>query len=251
MNASIDADYLAPDRYDRYYGAFAEVPGWLVNELSSKGQVLELACGTGRFAIPLAEHGLAVTGLDYSEPMLRLARSKAETRQTEVDWILADMRRFDTGKQYGAILLLFNALLHLHERSDFEDCTRCVRRHLSTEGVFVLDVFVPGLEFLTRDPAKRYPAFQYTEEGTGRVVQVTQSYRYEVDTQIARTVHYEGDPEEVVGGLNLRMYFPKELDALLSYNGLRIVEKFGSWDRAAFGPDSRHQLYLCTTGQKG
>ncbi len=53
MNASIDADYLAPDRYDRYYGAYAEVPGWLVNELSSKSQVLELACGTGRFAIPL------------------------------------------------------------------------------------------------------------------------------------------------------------------------------------------------------
>ena len=93
MNASIDADYLAPDRYDRYYGAYAEVPGWLLNVLSSKGQVLELACGTGRFAIPLAEHGLAVTGLDYSEPMLRLARSKAESRQTRADWILADMRR--------------------------------------------------------------------------------------------------------------------------------------------------------------
>ena len=80
---SIDADYLAPAKYDQYYGAYATLPDWFLTELASREKVLELACGTGRIAIPLAEHGLEVTGIDYSEPMLSLARSKADGRQSE------------------------------------------------------------------------------------------------------------------------------------------------------------------------
>ena len=64
-------------------------------------------------------------------------------------------------------------------------------------------------------------------------------------------VHYRGDSDEIVGGLNLRMYFPQELDALLKYNGLRIKEKFGNWDREVFRPDSKHQLCFCTTTENG
>ncbi len=82
-------------------------------------------------------------------------------------------------------------------------------------------------------------------------MQVTETYRYEADTQIARLVHYRGDSDEIVGGLNLRMYFAKELDALLAYNGFRINEKFCDWDRGAFARGSRHQLCFCTTTENG
>ena len=79
---------------------------------------------------------------------------------------------------------------------------------------------------------------------------MTESYRYEADTQIARLLHYKGDSDDVVGGLNLRMYFPKELDALLKYNGMTIRRKFGNWDRGPFGPDSRHQICFCTAARR-
>ena len=161
--------------------------------------------------------------------MLSVARSKAERRQMQVDWILDDMRRFDIGRRYGSVLLLHNALWHLHDLSDFEACMRCVQRHLAPGGYFVLDVLVPGLEILNRDPGRRYPFSRYTDDDTGQEVQVTESYRYEADTQIARLVHYRGDSDKLVGGLNLRMYFPKELDALLQYNGFRINEKRAWW----------------------
>ena len=248
---SIDADYLAPAKYDQYYGAYATLPDWFLADLASRRRVLELACGTGRIAIPLAEHGIEVTGIDHSEPMLSLARSKAEGRQVKVDWIRDDIRCFETGRQYGSVLLLSNALWHLHDLSDFDACIRCVQRHLTPGGYFILDVFVPSLEILNRAPGRRYPFSRYTDDETGQEVQVTQSYRYEADTQIARLVHYRGDSDEVVGGLNLRMYFPQELNALLKYNGIRIKEKFGSWDRDVFGPDSRHQLCFCTTTENG
>jgi SAM-dependent methyltransferase len=248
---SIDADYLAPAKYDQYYGAYATLPDWFLTKLASREKVLELACGTGRIAIPLAEHGLEVTGIDYSEPMLSLAKSKADGRQVKINWIHDDIRRFNTGKQYGSILLLSNALWHLHDLADFEECIRCVKRHLAPGGYFILDVFVPGLKILNRDPSRRYPFSRYTDDKTGQEVQVTQSYKYEADTQIALMVHYREDSDEIVGGLNLRMYFPQELDALLKYNGMRINEKFGNWDREVFRPDSKHQLYFCTTMETG
>jgi SAM-dependent methyltransferase len=247
MNPSIDGDYLAGKRYDQYYGAYASLPDWFLTELSSRGNVLELACGTGRIAIPLAEHGIEITGIDYSEPMLSLARTKAADRRAKVDWISADIRRFDTGTKYGSILLLANALWHLHDGADFEDCIQCVQRHLAPGGLFILDVFVPSLDILNRDPSRRHPFSEYTDDDTGETVQVTESFRYEADSQISRIVHYKGDTDEVMGGLNLRMYFPRELDALLRYCGLSISEKYGDWDRSAFGPESNHQLCFCAT----
>lgn len=239
----IDPDYLNAEMYDKYYGAYARFPDWFLSEIAG-GRVLELACGTGRVAIPLAEAGFEVTGVDFSEPMLSLARRKARDRGVDVEWVLGDMRELSIDRDYSAVLLLSNALWHLHDSSDFEACMDVVRRHLSPQGTFYLDVFVPGLDFLTRDPARRYPAFAYFDD-SGELQTVTQAYRYEQDTQIARTVHYRGKTDEVVGGLNLRMYFPRELDALLAYNGLEVVEKLGSWKREQFGPTSQHQLYRC------
>ena len=82
---------------------------------------------------------------------------------------------------------------------------------------------------------------------SGERVEVTQTYRYEPNTQIARIVNYKGITDEIVGDLNLRMYFPQELDTLLEYNGMTIDEKFGGWDRAPFDARSEDQLYFCSS----
>lgn len=247
MKSHIDADYLDAERYDQFYGEYAEPDDWLVELLLQRSSVLELACGTGRIAIPLAQRGLSVTGIDYCEPMLDLAQNKVREAQVQVELAQCDFRAFDLGKKFGSILLLFNALWHVHERHDFAALMQCVRRHLQPDGLFVLDVFVPALEFLHRDPQQRYPFSSYTDPETGAQVQVTETYSYEPDTQISRLVHYKGTTDEIVGGLNLRMYFPQELDALLECNGMAIDQKFGSWDRTPFDASSNHQLYLCTS----
>jgi SAM-dependent methyltransferase len=241
----IDKDYLDAAGYDLCCGAYAKLPEWFVAELKSRGDVLELACGTGRIAIPLAQQGIAVTGLDYSKPMLDLARKKAKEKKVQIQWVPGDMRSFDLKRKFGTVLLLYNALWHLHELSDLERCLACVRRHLKPGGVFILDVFTPSFAYLTRDPNLRYPAYSYVDPQTGELVKFTESYRYEPDTQMARAVRYLGETDQVVGGVNLRMYFPRELDALLKYNGLAIQNKYGSWDREPFFTKSQHQLYFC------
>lgn len=242
---AIDLHYRRAELYDQYYGEYAEPAAWLVEEVRQRGEVLELACGTGRIAIPLAERGLAVTGIDYAPEMLVLAREKAREKGVSVEWAEGDMRSFELGRKFGSVLLLSNALWHLHEIADFAACMRCVRRHLAPGGVFVLSLFIPGIAILARDPDTRYPFSSYVDQESGEEVQVMEQYRYEPDTQIGRVVHYKGDTDEVVGTLNLRMYFPKELDALLAYNGLKVVDKFGAWDRSPFGAESNNQIYRC------
>jgi SAM-dependent methyltransferase len=241
----IDLHYRQAELYDQYYGEYAEPAAWLVEEMRQRGEVLELACGTGRLAIPLAARGLQVTGIDYTPEMLALAKEKAKEKSASVEWVEGDMRSFELGRKFGSVLLLSNALWHLHEIADFEACMRCVHRHLAPGGIFVLSLFIPALDILARNPDKRYPFSSYTDSNSGEEVQVMEQYRYEPDTQIGRVVHYKGDTDEVVGTLNLRMYFPKELDALLAYNDLRVLGKFGDWDQNPFGPGSNNQIYIC------
>ena len=81
MESQVDADYLDAERYDQYYGSYAEPHEWLVEKLLERNSALELACGTGRLAIPLAQRGLSVTGIDFSSAMLDLAR-KVDTVRT-------------------------------------------------------------------------------------------------------------------------------------------------------------------------
>ena len=244
MGSHIDADYLDAERYDQYYGSYAEPNDWLVDRLQERNTVLELACGTGRVAIPLAQRGLSVAGIDYSKPMLDLAHQKAAETHAELELALCDIRNFDLGRKFGSILLLSNALWHVHERSDFAALMQSAQRHLEPDGLFVLDVSVPNLDILNRDPQQRHPFSTYTDQETREQVEVT--HIYEPDTQISRVVQYKGMTDEIIGGLNLRMYFPQELDALLAHNGMMIDEKFGSWDRAPFDANSRHQLYFCS-----
>ena len=84
-------------------------------------------------------------------------------------------------------------------------------------------------------------------DGKGRII-VTESYEYESDTQIKRIkTHHAipGEELEIEGQLNMRIYFPQELDALIKYNGLVIENKYGSDDQAVFDKESEKQLIVC------
>ena len=211
------------------------------------GPVLELACGTGRIAIPIAEQGVQVTGLDISESMLTHARRKAAEKGVSTEWVRADCRDFRLNRRFSLIFLAYNSLGHLHDLESVAACLLCVRRHLRREGRFIVDFFNPRLDILTRDPSARSPVAEYPDpDGRGTVV-VTESNTYEADTQINRIRwHYRvGEEREYSEELNLRMFYPRELDALLHYNGFTIEAKFGDFDESAFTSTSPKQIVVC------
>jgi len=241
--------YLDGRHYDQLFSNGSEdLPFW-INQAKQYGDpILELACGTGRITITLAQAGFSMTGIDKAEGMLREARRKSAEAGVEVDWVKADMRGFDLSKAFSLIILPANTLCHLLDLSDFEACMANVRKHLAPNGRFVIEVFVPKMELLINKPDERYPFSEYDDpDGRGRIV-VTESYIYESDTQIKRLKTYHsipGEGAEIEGELNMRMYFPQELDALLKYNGFVLECKCGSYNRTDFDTMSEKQLLVC------
>ncbi|MEW6750032.1 MAG: class I SAM-dependent methyltransferase [Candidatus Latescibacterota bacterium] len=245
--------YANGRRYDAIFGPGVEVADapkvafWVSQADRCGDPVLELACGTGALALPLARAGHRVTGLDNAPAMLQEARRKADAAGLCVEWVEADMRAFDLGRRFAFVFLAHNALCHVLTRADFRAFAGCVRRHLAPQGRFLVDVFVPNVELLVPRPGQRSEFAEYDDPDGGGHVVVTHSYVYEPDTQVKRiTLHYRlTDGREATGRLDLRMFFPQELDALLEANGLAVERKWGASDGSPFIATSGRQLVLC------
>jgi SAM-dependent methyltransferase len=218
----------------------------LAQARAAGGPVLELACGTGRILQPIAEAGLPATGIDLAPGMLAEAKRKAAGRVSP-RYIEGDMRRFHLDERFALIFIANNSLCHLLDIASFEACMACVREHLAAGGRFVVDVFVPHLRFLLADPSERYPLTEYDDpDGRGRVV-VTQQSRYNYVTQVNEVRTFQKFPDqsvEIEGSLDMRMYFPQELQALLRYNGFRLVASLGGYGGEPLDSRSPRQLYV-------
>jgi len=241
--------YFDGRHYDERYRDFTQdLPFWIAQARRYGDPILELACGTGRVAIPLAKEGFRVTGIDISDSMLAQAKRKSSREGLSIEWVKADIRDFELGKRFPLIIFPANTICHLLGLEDLEACLASVRRHLSAGGRFIIDVFNPRLDILLRDPEKRCPHSEYPDpDGKGTVV-VTESNLYDRASQINHIkLFYKlpGRDEELVEDLLMRIYFPQELDALLKYNGLAIEAKLGDYDGRPFDSEAPKQLITC------
>lgn len=109
------------------------------------GTTLEIGCGTGRIALPMAMSGLDVTGLDNSPAMLKRCREKEAALGGEItgsiELVQADMRGFQLDRQFDFIAMPYRTFMHCLTPDDQHDCLAAVRRHLAPEGVFALNLW--------------------------------------------------------------------------------------------------------------
>ena len=147
-----DADVAA--RYDTPgEGMFApEVLGPTVDRLvalADGGRVLELAIGTGRVAVPLAERGVSVTGIELSAPMVARLREKAD--EAAIPVVMGDMATARAPGAYALVYLVFNTISNLLTQDEQVACFRNAARHLEPGGRFVIELWVPDLRRLPPD----------------------------------------------------------------------------------------------------
>jgi SAM-dependent methyltransferase len=136
------------------------------------GPILELGCGTGRVALPLARDGHEVVGLDLSMPMLRIARSKIEPG-LRIRFVRGDMARFRLRRKFRLILIPFRAFQHLLTEREQRSCLRRVRSHLAPGGRFILHLFDPLLEYCLPEPhPSRADRSRTRNPATGRDVEI-------------------------------------------------------------------------------
>jgi len=224
-----------------------DIPFYLRKARQYSEPILELACGIGRITIPIAEQGIDITGLDISEPMISYAKKKAKEKGVTVEWVKADCRNFKLDRKFNLIFFPFNSIAHLHDLESIKSCFSCVKMHLKDEGRFIIDIFNPCLDILIRDSSIRYPVAEYPDpNGKGTVV-ITENNLYDTSTQINRIKWYYkiGSEPEVMKELNMRIFYPQEIDVLLHYNGFKIEDKFGDYDETPFTSTSPKQVIVC------
>jgi SAM-dependent methyltransferase len=238
--------YLDGRHYDLQHKGFNDdIPFYLKQARELGGDILELACGTGRITIPLAEAGVRITGLDLAEGMLRQARVKSAEKGVTVDWLLGDCRSLELGRKFNLVFFPFNSIAHLHSPEGIRACFDGVKKHLSDQGRFIVDIFNPRLDMLIRDASERYPVGEYPDPDGGGKVLITENNVYDAATQVNHIKWYYRVGEsagERVAELNMRIFFPQELDALLRAGGFEIEAKYGDFDESPFGSASPKQI---------
>jgi SAM-dependent methyltransferase len=234
--------------YDLKYRDLKEdIPFYLKKAQEIRDPILELACGTGRITIPLAERGYDVTGLDISEPMLKLARKKALDKGLMIEWIKGDIRDFRLEKKFKLIILPFSSIAHLHDLESIKRCFSCVKEQLTNDGRFIIDYFNPRLDYLLRDPNEQRSITTYPDPDGKGIVEILESNIYDAKNQINRIkwTYMIGDSMMAEMELNMRIFYPQELDALIRLNGFEIVEKYGNNNETPFESDSSKQVIVC------
>jgi len=213
----------------------------------ARGPVLELACGTGRLTIPIAQSGVEIVGLDQSASMLAYARTKADASGISIAWVEADCRQFELNGKFSMIFMGFNSMQHLHDHESLAALFENVAKHLADGGRFIFDVFNPSIAILNRDYSQRYVERQYDDpEGRG-IITLEQTAVYDDAAQVNRITWYfslRGEKDFRVEELELRCFFPQELDMLVQANGFEIEEKFSDFERKPFTGGGMKQVMV-------
>lgn len=182
------------------------------------------------------------------------ARSrKAAEASLSLHLVAGDMRAFHLQQHFRSVLIAGNSLCHLLTNRDPESCLECIHEHLQPEGTLLLDLFVPDIHLLSRDSQTRYPFARFLDPADGRETVIEQTRVHDSATQVNHiaTIARRPSGAEEVGQLPLRMYFPQELDALLTCNEFAIEEKLGSCRDDPFGSNSQKQLVIATLAVEG
>jgi 2-polyprenyl-3-methyl-5-hydroxy-6-metoxy-1,4-benzoquinol methylase len=244
-------EFTDPLNYDLEQGPLsqARIEFWRRMAQQFGGPVLELGCGTGLVAIPVAAMGLSVTGVDLAAPMLAHARAKALRDDVDVHWIQADVRGLALPRRFGFVILTGNAFQAFLTQADQQALMATVRRHLAPEGVFGFETRNPAGHALGDEP-EGAAELDY-DDASGRRVVLTSSQRWDDAAQVIHWTSYrrwtseDGMAQERVTRIACRFTSPDEIEDLLDAAGLEIVAQYGNWDFSPFRASGERLITLC------
>ena len=197
-------------------------------DLAGDGAALELGIGTGRIALPLAERGVQVHGIDLSEAMV--ARLRAKPGAEEIGVTVGDFATTRVEGTFSLAYVVFNTIGNLTTQDGQVACFQNAAAHLEPGGCFVIEVGVPALQ--------RLPSGE-----TVRPFDVSPSHlgfdEYDVANQGLVSHHYTlVDGSWEAHSLPFRYVWPAELDLMARLAGMRLRERWSDWDREPFTSES-------------
>lgn len=222
------------DVYDTWYGLpddAADTVAFLL-ETAGPGPVLELAIGTGRIAVPLAEAGALVHGIDASDAMIAQLRDKPGGLDLPVT--IGDFADVGVEGRFGLIFVVFNTFFALLGQEDQVRCMRNVAKHLTDDGVFVLEAFVPDLGRFDR--GQRVDTTHVGVDEVKLDVSMHDPIGQRVDS-----LHLLLSPDGTrTYPVAIRYAWPSELDLMARLAGLRLRERWAGWHREPYTGEGKH-----------
>ena len=206
----------------------------LLVELAGSGRALELGIGTGRIALPLAQKGVPVHGIELSVAMV--ARLRAKPGGDDIHVTIGDFATATVGGTFSLAYLVFNTIFNLTTQEAQVACFRNVAAHLVPGGCFVIEAGVPDVQRLV--PGENIRAFRVSENRWG-------FDEYDIATQRLTSHHLEvvdGRLERV--SVPFRYAWPAELDLMAQLAGMRLRERWSGWKREPFTSDSRQHVSI-------
>lgn len=198
-----------------------------LEELAGGGPALELAVGTGRIAIPLAQRGITVDGIDLSPAMV--ARLGAKPGGDRISVVIGNYADVAVRRSYRLIYLVANSLSNLLTQDEQVRCFENVAAHLADGGSFVVEAAVPN--WLHRLEANQYVIAERIEVDEVRL----DVARHDPATQRLDESHVRLSRDRVrVSPIVTRYAYPGELDLMARIAGLRLKERWDGWNREPF-----------------
>ena len=233
MEPSTYGDRIA-DVYDDWYAGATDVEGTVTTVARLGTSVLELGIGTGRLAIPLADAGLQVTGIDASPAMV----AKLHDKRPDIPVAIGDFADVAVEGAFDVVLVAFNTLLNLLTLEDQERCLRNAAARLTPGGAVVVETFVPSDEL----PASGLDVRSVEPD----------EVQWSVFTVRDRIVHgsivtVREDTGVRLRPWRIRLTTPEELDEVAARAGLEVASRHAGWRAEPFTTDSDRQVTVYRT----
>ena len=226
--AALYADYQRGDEEDA--AAF-------LAEFAKNGSALEFAIGTGRIALPLANKGIRVDGIELSSHMVEQLRTKPEGQNIHV--IIGDMSSATTNRQYSLVYLVFNTIFNLLTADDQIRCFENAARHLTPNGYFIVETALPHA-WISPDKSDYVHTEYVGKETVGLDVA-----RYDPLTQLLEENHIRFTAQGItMSPIVCRLITPGEMDLMARIAGLRLIQRFANWQRSTFDINSTAHISI-------
>jgi SAM-dependent methyltransferase len=218
-----------------------EVKG-LIRLLQLKGPatILDLCCGSGRHAIPLALLGHDVTGFDWSRRLLAEARHTSRRSGASLNLVRGDARRLPFRCKFDIVINLFTSFGYFESEKEDRRVLQGVHKALKKDGRFLIDVL--NREWLVRHFTKSFTQ-RKSENG---VIRVSNRQHFDLKTgrlKTERTLFYRNGQKRR-SFLNFTVYSLRELSRLLEETGFRIEGTYGGFDGRPYGLETKRMILM-------